>query len=84
MTRKQRWIPDHGEEDIRLPRGVLKVKAGYNPNSSSIGTVVYSLPFAHVIGSAAIAVLAALVAGKRWNGRRNTNKGTDRKGEERT
>lgn len=41
-----------------LPPGVLKVKKGYNPNSSSIGTVLYSFPLAL---AALGAVLSAIV-----------------------
>ena len=49
----------------RFPRGVLKVKAGYNPNSSSIGSIVYSFPYAFILVSAALAVLAALVGARK-------------------
>jgi hypothetical protein len=45
--------------NIQFPKGVLKIKKGYNPNSSSIGTVLYSFPFAFIAVSAVIAVLAA-------------------------
>jgi len=41
-----------------LPPGVLKIKKGYNPNSSSIGTVLYSFPLAL---AALAAVLSAIV-----------------------
>jgi hypothetical protein len=47
-----------------LPRGVLRVKKGYNPNSSSIGTVLYSFPLAFVALSTILGVLAALVRRK--------------------
>ena len=43
-----------------LPKGVLKVKTGYNPNSSSIGTVVYSLPYALLAVSTILAILPVL------------------------
>jgi hypothetical protein len=49
------------QEKIELPRGVLKVKKGFNPNSSSIGTVVYSFPLALCALSGILALLAALV-----------------------
>jgi hypothetical protein len=50
-----------------LPSGVLKIKQGFNPNSSSIGTVVYSFPLAMCALSAILAALAALVPGRRTN-----------------
>jgi hypothetical protein len=50
---------------IILPRGVIKVKGGYNPNSSSIGTVVYSFPLAIPIVSVVLAAVAALLRGRR-------------------
>jgi hypothetical protein len=50
---------------ISLPKGVLKIKKGYNPNSSSIGTVVYSFPYAFLAVSAVLAVLAALIKKKK-------------------
>jgi hypothetical protein len=46
-----------------LPKGVLKIKKGYNPNSSSIGTVLYSFPLAFAALSALIALCAALIKG---------------------
>jgi hypothetical protein len=49
---------------ISFPRGVIKIKKGYNPNSSSIGTVLYSFPLAFIAVSAIIALLAALVKHK--------------------
>lgn len=47
-----------GHAPIRLPPGVIKIKAGYNPNSSSIGTVLYTFPYAVVV----IGTVAAIVA----------------------
>jgi hypothetical protein len=52
-------------EQINLPDGVLKIKKGYNPNSSSIGIVVYSFPLAFIVLSAAIALLAAIIRPKK-------------------
>jgi hypothetical protein len=49
---------------IKLPQGVIKIKKGYNPNSSSIGTVLYSFPLAFIAVSTIIALLAALVSSK--------------------
>lgn len=46
---------------VQLPKGVLKIKKGYNPNSSSIGTVIYSFPFAFIALSAICAFLVALI-----------------------
>ena len=48
----------------RFKGRVLMMKMGYNPNSSSIGTVVYSFPYAFIAVSAALAVLAALLIKK--------------------
>ena len=45
----------------KYPRGVLKIKKGYNPNSSSIGTVVYSFPYAVIF----IGLIAAIVSANR-------------------
>ena len=47
---------------IELPRGVIKIRKGYNPNSSSIGTVVYSFPIAYPVLCTVLAVLTALIA----------------------
>jgi hypothetical protein len=47
-----------------FPPGVLKIKKGYNPNSSSIGTVVYSFPYAFIAVSAVLAFLAVLIKRK--------------------
>ncbi len=52
------------QKAIRFPRGVLKIKKGYNPNSSSIGTVLYSFPLAFIALGAIIALCAALIKGK--------------------
>jgi hypothetical protein len=49
---------------IKLPKGVIKIKAGYNPNSSSIGTVLYSLPHAFAAVTAVLAILAVLLPKK--------------------
>ncbi len=57
------------KQRLSLPKGVLKVKTGYNPNSSSIGTVIYSFPLVYIAVSAAAAVLIALIYGK--NGGKN-------------
>ena len=53
------------KQKLLLPKGVLKIKTGYNPNSSSIGTVIYSFPLIYIAISAAIAVLIALIYGKK-------------------
>lgn len=49
---------------IVFPPGVLRIKKGYNPNSSSIGTVLYSFPLAYVAVSTIIALLAAMIIRK--------------------
>ena len=53
------------KQKVSLPKGVLKIKTGYNPNSSSIGTVIYSFPLVYIAISAAVAVLIALIYGKK-------------------
>ena len=52
---------------IQLPQGVLRIKTGYNPNSSSIGTLVYSFPLALVALSVAMSFLASLRSAKKEN-----------------
>ena len=46
---------------VEFPRGVLRIRKGYNPNSSSIGTVVYSFPLAFCAISGLLALIAVLV-----------------------
>ena len=53
----------------KLPRGILKIKKGYNPNSSSIGTVLYSFPLAFAALSAIIALCAVLIKRKERGGK---------------
>ena len=50
---------------MELPRGILKIKKGYNPNSSSIGSVVYSFPFAAIAISAIVSVISILIKNKK-------------------
>ena len=52
------------KKTLRMPRGVIKVKQGYNPNSSSIGSLIYSLPFAFVAMSGILAICAAFISRK--------------------
>ena len=52
-------IDSKNPDQIVLPQGVLKIKKGFNPNSSSIGTVVYSFPLAFAGISALAAILTA-------------------------
>ena len=47
---------------VHLPAGVMKIKQGYNPNSSSIGTLVYAFPLAAAALSGIVAVLSAVLA----------------------
>ncbi|MBN1127500.1 MAG: hypothetical protein JXA71_00835 [Chitinispirillaceae bacterium] len=54
---------------IKFPKGILKIKKGYNPNSSSIGTVLYSFPLAFAALSALIALCAALIKRKERSGK---------------
>lgn len=48
-------VPSHG------PGRVLRVKLGYNPNSSSIGSVVSILMWSAAFGAVAMNVFAALI-----------------------
>jgi hypothetical protein len=50
---------------LQLPEGVLKIKKGYNPNSSSIGTVIYQFPYAYIAVGAVCAFLVALIKPKK-------------------
>lgn len=52
------------QNQVRFPPGVLKIKKGYNPNSSSIGTVVYSFPLVFIAVSTILGILAALIRKK--------------------
>ena len=44
-----------------LPSGVLRIKMGTNPNSSSIGTLLYALP----VSLAAVGTIAGIVCAAR-------------------
>jgi len=51
--------------DAAPPRGrILRVKAGYNPNSSSLGTVVFAVPAAMLLAPAVYNAIAAALAGR--------------------
>ncbi|HZV00196.1 MAG TPA: hypothetical protein VFF73_25990 [Planctomycetota bacterium] len=51
----------------RSPRGkILKLKLGFNPNSSSVGTTVVVLLWT-IVGSSAVLSLAAAVLAHRFN-----------------
>lgn len=41
---------------------ILRVKEGYNPNSSSLGSIVFALPAALVAAPAILAGVAAAIA----------------------
>ena len=47
---------------------VLRVKEGYNPNSSSLGSVVFSVPAALIAVPALLAAAAAWIAARYRNG----------------
>lgn len=51
--------------DLKHPRGVMKVKRGYNPNSSSIGTVVYAFPYAVIIIGFLAAIIGVLLGSRK-------------------
>lgn len=44
---------------------ILKVKLGYNPNSSSIGTLLIAFPAALLASSAVFAAVAAVLLAKK-------------------
>jgi len=48
-------------DKIEFPPGVLKIKKGYNPNSSSVGTVLYAFPLALPAIGAVLAALAVFI-----------------------
>jgi hypothetical protein len=58
------WIAEHAAIASRAPtRGrVLRVKLGYNPNSSSVGSVVSMLAWTATLATVALNVIAATVA----------------------
>ncbi len=56
------------DDPVEFPRGLLKIRKGYNPNSSSIGTVVYSFPLAFCAISGLLALIAAFVHRKKGEG----------------
>ncbi len=41
---------------------ILRLKQGYNPNSSSIGTIVFAMPAALMASTAAFAAAAAFIS----------------------
>ena len=43
---------------------VLRVKEGYNPNSSSLGSVVFTIPAALIAAPVLLAGVAAWIAGR--------------------
>ncbi len=47
--------------NLKFPKGVLKIKKGYNPNSSSIGSVLYSFPLILPAVGLILAVLAIFI-----------------------
>lgn len=58
------WIrADAAVEPSDLPAGrVLRVKLGYNPNSSSVGSVVSMLAWSASVAAIALNIIAATVA----------------------
>ena len=53
---------------LNLPRGVLRIKAGTNPNSSSIGTLLYVFPTAFAVVGTVSAILWAAAGPKAGDG----------------
>ncbi len=62
MRSETERVDNKKEETISFPEGVLKIKKGTNPNSSSIGTLVYAFPFAVIGVSGIVAILSALLS----------------------
>lgn len=64
---RDRWLRALGETEgaAPLPGRVLRVKLGYNPNSSSVGSVVSILFWGAAASAAAVNLVAALLARRR-------------------
>ena len=53
----------HMDRSPKPPRGkILRVKWGYNPNSSSIGSIVTAVPMMLLAGTALFGTAAAVIA----------------------
>jgi hypothetical protein len=61
--------PDSLSRFNKFPRGVFKVKMGYNPNSSSIGTAVYTFPYAVIVIGLIVSIIGVLLKGRKKNDR---------------
>jgi hypothetical protein len=48
------------EHEVR-PGKILRIKNGFNPNSSSIGSIIFSLPVSLMAATAGFAAISALV-----------------------
>ena len=54
---------EHNKKSCRIRRGrILKLQQGYNPNSSSIGTIVFALPVTLLAATAAFGTAAGIIA----------------------
>ena len=55
-------LDETGDDDRPASGRVLRAKLGYNPNSSSVGSVITVLLWGATVGAAVMNVLAARVA----------------------
>ena len=54
---------EHGEATAKPPKAgrILRLKCGYNPNSSSIGTILFAMPAAMIGMTVAFGAAAGLL-----------------------
>ena len=76
-SRNNRLMADPSQKPEVYPgRGrVLRVKQGYNPNSSSLGSIIFSIPAALVAAPLLLAGAAAVIA-SRMAGKPESSPGT--------
>lgn len=71
---EDRWLRELTESAAALSvdptsgENVLSVKLGYNPNSSSVGSVITTLLWSATMGAAVVNIAAALIQSAAKNG----------------
>ena len=61
-------LSDYGNKTNKITKGkILKVKPGYNPNSSSMGSIIYSLPQIMLGLTAIFGVVSGLIIARFMN-----------------
>ena len=61
-------LSDNGIKTNKITKGkILKVKPGYNPNSSSMGSIIYSLPQIMLGITAIFGVVSGLIIAQFMN-----------------